>query len=127
MNNIEDLNLISIQNLFRRQLDMVRRNVAAVRMQYSTPAVVDRPARTAKHSSGAETKGTAEKKERRSKSSKSKSRDSDGGKKKSHHGKKKSSSSSHRPRAIKYWEALMRVDPSLTAKEAKKIAAAEGE
>ena len=99
------IGFLAIQSMFRRQLESVRRSVAAARAghislgrrEVPVPEPAPASAGTAKaESSGARLK---KKKKKRTKKSKDKGR-----------------------KTLLYWEALMKVDPSLTKAEAKKLA-----
>jgi len=97
----EDLSMQGVQNLFRRQLEMVRKSVAAARVQH------------ARFGMGAGGGGGMMEKEREEAGKK---------KKKASRKEKKKRGAKKGIRVIKYWEALMKVDPSLSEKEAKRIA-----
>ncbi|GMH63276.1 hypothetical protein TrLO_g6118 [Triparma laevis f. longispina] len=98
------LQLLAVQSMFRRQLDMVRRSVAAARAENMASSVPATPVATRE--------GGGRKKKNIKKKKKTKGGESSRGKRGMNAG----------PKVLKYWEALMRVDPSLTKSEAKRLA-----
>ena len=117
-----------IHNVFRRQLELVRRNVNSARVVGNNASGVGWGmgglgvgATTGKENKVKKSKGKKEKKEKKEKGKKKKNVGVKGKRKKGVSIKKKSGG------VISYWEALMKVDPSLTEKEAKRVARQQGE
>ncbi|GMI04818.1 hypothetical protein TrVE_jg13360 [Triparma verrucosa] len=101
------LQLLAVQSMFRRQLDMVRRSVAAARaenMAFRNVGVTSTPAAPVE-------KELKTKKKKKKLKKKVKKGEREGAKR-----------GLGGPKVLKYWEALMKVDPSLTKSEAKRLA-----
>ncbi len=114
-----NLQLLAAQSLFRKQLESVRRGVASAKIGYEQATSMYS---TLGHGRSRRNNVSSSSTNRSYKMSESGTKKESGSKKKSGRRTRRKKKENSGPETIAYWEALMKVDPSLTTTEAKRIA-----